>query len=116
MLTNADIGWTVLFNDHNGTKCPATVTKVYSQGNPNSNLDLHVIGIKNNASYSRGKLNVPYGINTLGHWEYSNVRTIQIDSNDLPTNGQGLIYNASNDSFETENINTLTTDADGGTF
>ena len=116
MLTNVDIAWTVLFNDHNGIKCPALVTKVYSQGDPNSALDLHVIGINNNASYSRGKLNIPYGVNTLGHWEYSSFRTIQIDSNDLPTDGQGLIYNAFNDSFETESITTLTTDVDGGIF
>lgn len=116
MLKTVEIGWTVLFNDYNGTKSPAIVTKAYSEGDPNSNLDLHVIGIKNNASYSRGKLNVPYGINALGHWEYSNVRTIQIDSNDLPTDGQGLIYNASSDNFETENITTLAFDADGGTF
>lgn len=116
MLTTVDIGWTVLFNDHTGSKCPALVTKVYSPGNNNSALDLHVVGIKSNASFARGKIQVNYGPNVAGRWEYSSTREIRINENDLPSNGQGLLYNSVNDTFETENISTLAIDVDGGTF
>lgn len=116
MLKTVGIGWTVLFNDHSGDKFPATVTKVYNPGSVTSALDLHVVGIKANTSFSRGKVQVSYGAGLVGKWEYPDNREVRINEDDLPTNGQGLIYNASNDSFETEDINTLATDADGGTF
>jgi hypothetical protein len=116
MLTTVEIGWTVLFNDHSGIQCPALVTKVYSPGSNTSALDLHVVGIQNNASFARGKVQVLHGINTPGRWQYSSNREIRIKDNDLPTDGQGLIYNAINDTFQTENITSLNTDIDGGTF
>lgn len=116
MLSTVDIGWTVIFNDHSGSKCPALVTKVYSPGTPTSDLDLHVVGIKNNASFARGKLQVPHGINTVGRWQYPSTREVRIEDNDLPTNGQSLIYNSATDVFETETITSLATDVDGGTY
>jgi hypothetical protein len=116
MLTTVEIGWTVLFNDHNGGQCPALVTRVYTTGNSTSALDLHVVGVQNNASFARGKIQVPYGVNIPGRWQYSSNREIRIKDNDLPTDGQGLIYNAANDTFQTENISTLAVDIDGGTF
>jgi hypothetical protein len=117
MLTNVDIGWTVLFNDYSGNKCPALVTRVYSPGVSTSVLDLHVVGVQNNASFARGKIQVTYGVNTVGSWEYSLNREIRIRANDLPTNGQGLIYNSATDIFETENINGGSSlNIDGGTF
>jgi hypothetical protein len=116
MLTTVDVGWTVLFNDYSGAKCPALVTKVYTPGDPNSSLDLHVIGIKNNASFARGKLQVSYGTNTVGNWEYSSTREIRIADSDIPTNGETLIYNSANDIFETEPVNIGITHIDGGTF
>ena len=115
MLSTVDIGWTVLFNDYSGAKCPALVTKVYTPGDPNSDLDLHVIGIKNNASFARGKIQVPYGVNTVGQWEYSATREIRIAASDLPTDGEGLQYNAANDIFETEPIDQIDC-VDGGLF
>lgn len=115
MLLNVDVGWTVLFNDHSGNKCPALVTKVYSPGVNTSALDLHVVGIQNNASFARGKIQVLHGINTVGRWEYSSNREIRISDTDLPTNGQGLLYNSATDTFETENI-TTSFDIDGGTY
>lgn len=116
MLNTVEVGWTVLFNDHSGTKCPALVTKVYSPGLNTSDLDLHVVGMHNNASFARGKVQVGYGINTVGKWQYSTSREIRIKENDLPTNGQGLIYNSAIDIFETENISSIGTNIDGGTF
>lgn len=116
MLSTVDIGWTVLFNDHSGVKCPALVTKVYTPGNNNSDLDLHVVGINSNASFARGKIQVMYGPGLAGKWEYSPTREIRINETDLPTDGQGLLYNILNDTFETENITSLATDVDGGTF
>lgn len=115
MLTTVDIGWTVLFNDHSGSKCPALVTKVYTPGNPNSTLDLHVIGIKNNACFARGKIQVPYGVNTIGNWEYPSTTTISIADNDLPTDGATLIYNSAKDIFESKPSTTID-HIDGGTF
>lgn len=116
MLTTVDIGWTVLFNDYSGNKCPALVTKVYSPGLTTSDLDLHVVGIQNNASFARGKIQVMYGLNTVGRWQYPSNREIRIKDDDLPLNGQGLIYNSATDTFETETINTLGGDIDGGIF
>ena len=116
MLTTVDIGWTVLFNDHSGVKCPALVTKVYTPGDPTSDLDLHVIGIKNNASFARGKIQVPYGIGTIGQWEYSATREIRIAEGDLPVDGEGLVYNSTTDTFETEPIAAIIDCVDGGTF
>lgn len=116
MLTTVDVGWTVLFNDHSGSKCPALVTRVYTPGDPNSALDLHVIGIKNNASFARGKIQVPYGTNTTGNWEYPSTREIRIADSDLPVNGETLIYNSANDIFETEPSSAVIDCIDGGTF
>jgi len=115
MLTSVEIGWTVLFNDHTGTKCPALVTKTYTANDAQSTLDLHVVGIKNNSSFARGKLAVEYGVDTIGKWEYSVTRDIRINKNDLPINGESLIYNSTTDMFETETVNT-NVDIDGGTF
>lgn len=115
MLSTVDLGWTVLFNDYSGSKCPALVTRVYTPGDPNSDLDLHVIGVKNNASFARGKVRVPYGVSITGNWEYPSTREIRISNTDLPVNGEGLIYNATNDAFETEPIDQLDC-VDGGTF
>lgn len=115
MLTTVDIGWTVLFNDYSGSKCPALVTKVYTPGNPNSDLDLHVIGIKNNASYARGKIQVAYGLNTTGGWQYPNTREIRILDSDLPIDGETLIYNSATDIFKTEPTTSID-HIDGGTF
>ncbi len=111
MITNVDIGWTVLFNDHSGSKCPAFVTKVYTPGDPNSDLDLHVVGIKNNASFARGKIEVPYGINSVGSWEYPEDRQVFIDKDDLPVDGEILQYDSAADTFETEPLC-----IDGGLF
>lgn len=117
MLKTVDIGWTVLFNDYHGSKCPALVTKVYTPGDVNSALDLHVIGIKNNASFARGKIQVGYGVDTKGKWEYSSTREIRIADSDLPVNGEGLIYDADTDTFTTEPIQASTLEnIDGGTF
>lgn len=115
MLTTVDIGWIVLFNDHSGGQCPALVTRVYTPGDANSDLDLHVIGIKSNASFARGKIQVPYGISTIGNWEYSSTREIRIADTDLPVDGETLIYNSTNDIFETE-PSTVLDCIDGGTF
>ena len=115
MLTTVDVGWTVLFNDFNGDKFPALVTKVYTPGDPNSDLDLHVIGIRNGASYTRGRIQVVYGVSTIGQWEYPATREIRIAATDLPVDGEGLQYNAANDIFETEPIDQLDC-VDGGTF
>lgn len=115
MITNVDIGWTVLFNDHSGVKCPGFVTKVYTPGDPNSDLDLHVIGVKNNASFARGKIKVPYGVGSIGRWEYPESRQIFIDKNDLPADGDTLIYDQTTDTFETEPGTNLEY-IDGGTF
>lgn len=116
MITNVDVGWTVLFNDHTGNKCPAFVTKVYTPGDPTSDLDLHVIGIKNNASFARGKIQVPYGLSTVGAWEYSEARQVFIDKDDLPVNREALVYNATTDTFETESIANIIECVDGGWF
>ena len=116
MLTIVDIGWTVLFNDYSGSQCPALVTKVYTPGDPNSDLDLHVIGIKNNASFARGKIKVPYGESTIGNWQYPSTREIRIAHTDLPVDGESLIYNAANDVFETEPVAADIDCIDGGTF
>lgn len=113
MITNVEVGWTVFYNDHSLVQCPATVTKVYNPGNPNSNLDLHVIGIKGNASFARGKINVPYGLGVTGSWEYPESRQVFIDKDDLPVDGESLIYNSSTDTFETECVTAV---IDGGTF
>ena len=116
MLTNVDVGWIVLFNDHSGSVCPALVTKVYTPGDPNSDLDLHVIGVKNNASYARGKIQVTYGIATTGSWEYTSTRNVFIESSDLPNDGEAIFYNAISDSFETESITFAIDCIDAGTF
>lgn len=118
MLNKVDVGWTVLFNDYSGSKCPAIVTKVYDISNKNSDLDLHVIGIKSNASYSRGKLKVSYGVETTGCWEYSSQREVRITTDDLPIDGEGLIYKADIDAFSTEPIESSSNiqNVDGGTF
>jgi hypothetical protein len=116
MLLNVDVGWTVLFNDYNGNKCPALVTKVYSPGSNTPELDLHVVGIQNNASFARGKIQVPHGINTVGTWEYSSNREIRIKDTDLPTDGQSLIYNSATDVFETETISNGGLNIDGGIY
>lgn len=119
MITNVDIGWIVLYNDHSGAKCPATVTKVYTPGDPNSDLDLHVIGIKGNASFVRGKIQVSYGVGTIGNWEYQEARQVFIDKDDLPTDNETLIYDSVTDTFETVPISGaggLLDCIDGGTF
>lgn len=115
MLATVDIGWTVLFNDHSGNKCPAVVTKVYTPGSNTSDLDLHVVGIQNNASFARGKVRVIYGLNTVGSWQYTPNLEVRIKDTDLPTNGQGLIYNSVTDTFETETI-AVSGDIDGGLY
>lgn len=114
MINVVDIGWTVVFNDHSGAKCPAFVTKVYTPGDPESNLDLHVIGIKNNASFARGKINVSYGT-IVGTWEYSDKRQVYIEEADIPTEGETLLYNSTTNTFESKPIPTLDC-IDGGTF
>ena len=117
MISNVDIGWTVLYNDHSGSQCPAFVTKVYTPGDPNSDLDLHVIGIKGNASFARGKIQVTYGVSTIGSWEYPEARQVYIDKDDLPVDGEGLVYDNVTDTFETVPVvggNILC--IDGGTF
>jgi len=116
MLTQLYLGARVIYNDHSGSPCTATVTKIYTPNNTNSSLDLHVIGVKGNASYARGKLNVPYGIGTIGAWEYPPERTVVVLATDLPANEEGLIYNASSDQFETEPVVTDLICIDGGTF
>ncbi len=116
MLTTVDVGWTVIFNDYNGNKCPALVTKVYNPGLNTSSLDLHVVGVQNNASYARGKIGVLYGLNTVGRWQYPPNREIRISDEDLPTEGQSLIYNLASDSIKTETINTVISDIDGGAY
>lgn len=120
MLTNIDLGWTVLFNDHSGVQFPALVTKIYTPEDPNSDLDLHVIGIKSNSSFARGKIQVSYGESIIGCWQYSTTREIRIATSDLPLDREGLIYNAINDIFETELINsqpgTSLDCIDGGLF
>ena len=116
MLTNVDVGWTVIYNDHTGFPCPALVTKVYTPGDPNSDLDLHVIGIKGNAAFARGKIQVTYGVATTGSWEYQSTREIRIAETDLPTDGQGLVYNDTADIFETETLSSSLVCIDGGTF
>lgn len=116
MFSTVNVGWTVLFNDHAGVKCPALVTKVYTPGNINSNLDLHVVGFKLNASLVRGKLNVAYGENIIGTWQYQDDWIIRINTDDFPLDGQGLLYNSTTDRFETEDITSAVTDVDGGIF
>lgn len=116
MLTQLYLGARVIYNDHSTIACTATVTKIYTPNDPNSNLDLHVIGVKGNASYARGKLNVPYGISTIGSWEYPPHRAVVISADDLPSNEEGLIYNAVSDQFETEPLISNLICIDGGTF
>lgn len=116
MLTQLYLGARVIYNDHSGSVCPATVTRIYTPNDPNSNLDLHVVGVKGNASYARGKLNVPYGISTIGAWQYPPERTVVVLDTDLPVDDEGLVYNAATDQFETEPIVSDLICIDGGTF
>jgi len=116
MLTQLYLGARVIYNDHSGTPCPATVTRIYTLGSTTSNLDLHVVGVKGNASYARGKLNVAYGIGTIGAWEYPPERTVVVLDTDLPLDNEGLVYNATNDQFETEPVVSNLICIDGGLF
>lgn len=116
MLTQLYLGARVIYNDHSGSPCPATITKIYTPNISNSNLDLHVIGATGNASYARGKLGVPYGVNIIGAWQYPEQRDVVVQANDLPSNEEGLIYNATTDRFETEPVISEIMIIDGGTF
>jgi len=116
MLTQLYIGATVIYNHHSGSECPATVTKIYTPNDANSNLDLHVVGVNGNASYARGKINVPYGISTIGAWQFPAQRTVVVLDGDLPVDNEGLVYNATTDQFETEPISSNLICLDAGTF
>lgn len=116
MLTQLYLGARVIYNDHSGFPCPATVTKIYTPNDPNSELDLHVVGIKGNAAFARGKIQVPYGVLTIGAWEYPPERTVVVQASDLPVDEEGLIYNAATDQFETEPVVSDLICIDGGTF
>lgn len=116
MLNKIDVGWTVLFNDYWGFKCTGLVTRVYAPGDIYSDLDLHVIGMKNNEALIRGKLKVPYGVSVTGAWEYPSSREIRISNSDLLLGGEGLIHNDVNDVFEKDPVGINIGCVDGGWF